>query len=348
MIQKESSTYPGYYHIPEFHRYVISKTGDVLDTQTGEEVKTYLTSSGYVSVSLLNDQEHLYAGGIHLFLALTFIPKPKKEIIERLIVNHRNGIKADNCLDNLEWTTYRGNVHHAGHMGLTAYCIPFSMRQVDTGKVLKFNSCRECAEKLPELGLSPDAVIYRVKRGPSRVYPERYQYRRGWKDDPWPTVDVDRQLDLFGVSRPVLVRDVRTGTVTRYEKLQDAAKAWGQAVSTVSIWLTSKDQPLHSPGIQVQWALSEKPWRVVNDLDLELSAEFAGRRVVARHAATGDEVVYSSLHQCARAMGLLPSTLRERLKVGPHRVFKDGYSFRYVDPAPFKGRWAMQKCTRSS
>lgn len=67
----------------------------------------------YLAITLTHNKKSI-CRGIHIFIALAFIPNP-----DRLPeVNHLNAIKSDNRACNLEWTTRKGNMEHAAKMGL--------------------------------------------------------------------------------------------------------------------------------------------------------------------------------------------------------------------------------------
>lgn len=68
--------------------------------------------SGYPSVGLYNNGQKHYV--IHRLVAKAFIPNPKNK--EQ--INHKNGIKTDNRVENLEWCTQKENASHALKNGL--------------------------------------------------------------------------------------------------------------------------------------------------------------------------------------------------------------------------------------
>lgn len=94
-------------------KYLVSDTGGV-KTSAGKIVKPSL-NRGYPQVVLyLNSNPKCVR--VHQLVAIAFIPNPKN----KSTVNHINGIKSDNRVENLEWLTQIENKQHALLNGLVA------------------------------------------------------------------------------------------------------------------------------------------------------------------------------------------------------------------------------------
>lgn len=112
--------------ITEFDRYMIDTSGNVYSCIVGRGklarnsgspqrvLKQVLDTTGYYIVSL-TDGKVKRNRSIHRLLALAYIPNPNN----LPHVNHIDGNKTNNNLDNLEWTSVLDNTQHAIRIGLT-------------------------------------------------------------------------------------------------------------------------------------------------------------------------------------------------------------------------------------
>ncbi len=94
-------------------KYEVSNLGRIRTKKSGLIRKTQRTNQNY-EICTLNDKKRTLTSFVHRYVAITFIPNPKNDPV----VNHKNGIKYDNCVDNLEWVTLKENSQHAVKTGL--------------------------------------------------------------------------------------------------------------------------------------------------------------------------------------------------------------------------------------
>ena len=129
---------------PHDPRIKVSNKGNVVSCRRGAPypLKVSHNNRGYQRVGASQQPEY-----VHKMVADTWIDNPNH--YEE--VNHINGDKDDNRVENLEWTTHSQNIRHSYRTGLNNKTTP--VRIVETGEI--FESVSECARRI---GGSPQGI----------------------------------------------------------------------------------------------------------------------------------------------------------------------------------------------
>lgn len=134
--------------IKGYENYTINKLGEVFNTKTNKSLKSTKAKNGYYVIGLYNEKgcKTLY---IHRLLCEAFIEQ--KEGFN--FVNHKNGIKEDNRIENLEWCTHSMNTQHSWDNGLSdnvrkSNILRQSRIVIDTQTGIFYESAKEAAKLL--------------------------------------------------------------------------------------------------------------------------------------------------------------------------------------------------------
>lgn len=101
-----------FYNLKGFPSYMINKCGDIFSLRYYRLMKPQPDTKGYLRVRLQGTSSGL-TRKIHRLVAETFIKNP----LNKPQVNHKNGNKEDNTVENLEWVTNLENMQHAWNNG---------------------------------------------------------------------------------------------------------------------------------------------------------------------------------------------------------------------------------------
>lgn len=122
-----------------YNNYSVSDLGNIRNDKTGRILKFYIKPSGYKQVQLGRKTVPQY---VHRLVASAFIPNT----LNKPQVNHKNGNKGDNRVENLEWVTASENDFAYGYTSRIENRKKKILAENKDGRKLVFNSRGETAE----------------------------------------------------------------------------------------------------------------------------------------------------------------------------------------------------------
>lgn len=123
--------------------YFVNDQGQVESRYPGKKphpLKPKIDRAGYNTVTIIKAGNR-HTMFVHRLVAEAFIHNPHN----KPEVNHKNGIKTDNRLENLEWVTHSENMQHAHDIGL---CKPTTKVVMDDFQEISYKSAKEAAHAL--------------------------------------------------------------------------------------------------------------------------------------------------------------------------------------------------------
>lgn len=91
--------------------YQVSNLGRIWSIRKQRVIKPFMKNSGYYSICLTDSNGKHKEERVHRLVALAFIPNPNKYPV----INHKNEIKTDNRVENLEWCTPQYNTLYSSY-----------------------------------------------------------------------------------------------------------------------------------------------------------------------------------------------------------------------------------------
>ena len=159
------------------NQYDINTKQIVKRLKKGVYIKPHRKENGYLEYGLYGEEKGKQIFYLaHRLVAETFIPNPEN----KPEVNHINGRKADNRVNNLEWVTKSKNMRHAIKTNLRKSVYNNKpIQNITTGKIYTsaMEAAREIHEEIPTSKV--ESIMKNIKRCCSGKRPTAYKYQ--WK-----------------------------------------------------------------------------------------------------------------------------------------------------------------------
>lgn len=151
--------------------YEVDSNG-IVYSKRGKPLKFSVSPSGYAIINIMVGGKRKGVA-VHTAILTSFIDKP----FSNAQVNHKDGNKLNNRLENLEWVSSKENIQHAiTNLGFD----PNKNRRkqvkatnVDTGRVIVFPSLREAGRQLK---CNPSGIWSCIKGFKKRIKRNKFEY----------------------------------------------------------------------------------------------------------------------------------------------------------------------------
>lgn len=241
--------------IPGYTNYLISKDGRIFSKKYHLLMETTINKYGYVAISLISDSGERNTKLIHHLLLATFRPEEYTRITRlediagcdvRYVVNHKDGNKQNNDLDNLEVVSQSENGYHAVKNNLITTTKKVMIKfHNENGLIRNFDSMIEASKYMgyheTTIGQRLDTENYA-----KIMWPDDTQVK--YLEDPdfeKPTIYVKKG---GGIVHPIVVIDYKTNQFVEktYRSLTEYYKASGITLTTLKKVLDRTNQPILS------------------------------------------------------------------------------------------------------
>lgn len=215
--------------------YEISNLGRIRNCKTHRFLNpAKISSNGYKMVHLRMEVQKLCS--VHRLVMLAFKPLKNIELSKILQINHKDGNKLNNYVDNLEWCTVKENMRHSYKNNLQKNkSEPLYQYDLDGNFIKKWHNTYEAAQTLK---LTPSTLYRSAKCGKSKAF--GYMWRHFYKNKITPYKDIKEKAVY-------MYDDKKTKLLMVFSSQREAAKYIHCSQASMNGYCNGIRQPKNSP-----------------------------------------------------------------------------------------------------
>nr|QBK85909.1 MAG: HNH endonuclease [Marseillevirus LCMAC101] len=193
--------------IHSIRSHEISTFGRIRNIKRGSFQSTSVNKGGYCRTNI-NCKSYY----VHILVVRTFIGAPPE--CERPIVNHKNGDKRDNRLENLEWCNSKESIQHAYDTGLISSLRPIVQYNTSGKTIAEYPSIAKAVKKI---GTSHSAIRNACAKVNGYDMAAGFVWR--YKDEPF------ESIKSLTSQKKLIQRDLNGNLVKEWGSMREAAES---------------------------------------------------------------------------------------------------------------------------
>ncbi len=220
--------------IPGHENYTTDKYGDVYSRRSGKvyKLKQFVSNTGYKIVTIYSSPDNKKKiTGVHRLVAAAWLNNPE----QKPMVNHKDGVRTNNKLKNLEYVTAKENSIHAIKTGLKKpFMRPVVQLNKDSSFVAEYQSSDEAYKSTGINASSISSVCRKIRKtagGFIWVFKENYK-------SPKPKKIQLRRSD----SKVIEKYDLDGNFIESYPSIMEAAKQNNCGAAGISLTCSGKQK----------------------------------------------------------------------------------------------------------
>lgn len=320
------------YKIPNFKGYDLSsyritKDGRLFGLKYNMFLKYQRGITGYYYYNLNINKKHVHVP-MHRILCATFKPIPGWE---KMVVDHIDGNRLNNSLDNIEFVTQKENSRRFRRGNYNYMQSEVAINYVKENKIIICPNIKSAAE---QLGVPARDVMKRI-----HVFKEGYifpDYTQIKINDNKPFVkykDYDYQILKQKKYPGVKLYNHLTGESIEFDKILDASKYIKLSPSALSFRLNASGFKKVAPnGWEIKYKPDKTSWYSLSEKErsrLEQSNVTATPLKVT-NIITGKVLKFNSIAEAAKYFKCTSTKIWYRLQVNRDKQSRDCYVYEYL------------------